>query len=619
MCGIMGYIGKRIADRVLIDGLKKLEYRGYDSAGISVFQEHDLSIFRKVGKLINLETVLAEKGLTSRIGIGHTRWATHGKPTEENAHPHISSNKKIVVVHNGIIENYAKLKNDLEKQHNYHFNSQTDTEVISNLIDKYYLEEPEQEDKLLKAVQKAVKYLQGSFALAVMCKDCEDKIIIAKKSSPLIVGIGENEMFVASDVPAILEYTNKVIILEDGDVVDIEKNSYKIYDKDDLKVDREIKKITWDPSLAEKSGYKHFMLKEINEQPQVIEDTIRGRLDLYNNEIVLDTVNFSDEDINSIKRIIILACGTSYHAGLIGKFLIEDLVGIPCEVDIGSEFRYRSHLNVIDEDCLVIAISQSGETADTIASFEETQKMATKNLVICNVMDSTLARKADNIIYTRCGPEIGVASTKAFTGQLCVLYLFSLFLGKRKKFLKEEQISEIIMELVKIPALMKRILKNTEKTMEKWSKIFYKKNSFLYLGRNINYPIALEGALKLKEISYIHAEGYPAGEMKHGPIALIDEYMPVLTIATHSNVYDKIASNVEEARARNGKMLVIASEGDEEIKNQADYVCYVPKTLAVLSPILNIIPLQFLAYFIAELRGCDVDQPRNLAKSVTVE
>ena len=613
MCGIVGYVGKRIADRVLIDGLKKLEYRGYDSSGIAVFQDNQLAVFRRVGKLINLETVLAEKGLISRIGIGHTRWATHGKPTEENAHPHIGGNKKITVVHNGIIENYVELKNELCKK--YKFCSQTDTEVIAHLIELFY----DQTNNLLEAVQKAVKNLKGSFALAVMCKDFDDTLVIAKQSSPLIIGVGTDEMFVASDITAVLTYTNKAVLLEDGDTAIVKKDGYKIFDKDDNEAERIIKTINWDPVLAEKGGYKHFMLKEINEQPQVIEDTLRGRMDLVNNDIIFDTVKLTSDEIKNISRIVILACGTSYHAGLIGKFLIEDLVGIPCEVDIGSEFRYRNYKNVLDKNCLVIAISQSGETADTIASFEETKKIGTKNLVICNVMDSTLARKADNIVYTRCGPEIGVASTKAFTGQLCVLYLVALFFGKRRGFLKDGQIADILAELIKIPGLMEKTLKNTKSVMESWSKKFYKKTSFLYLGRNVNYPIALEGALKLKEISYIHAEGYPAGEMKHGPIALIDENMPVLTIATQSSVYDKIASNVEEARARNGQMLVIASEGNEAIKKQADFVCYVPQTLDMLSPMLNIIPLQFLSYFIAEMRGCDVDQPRNLAKSVTVE
>jgi glutamine---fructose-6-phosphate transaminase (isomerizing) len=627
MCGIIGYIGKRIADRVLIDGLKKLEYRGYDSAGICIFKNNKLELFRKTGKIINLETELAEKGLTSRIGIGHTRWATHGKPTEKNAHPHISHNKKVVVVHNGIIENYIELKNFLPK--NYIFNSQTDTEIIAHLIEYFYLDilkdnsnlSNEENENYLTAIQKAIKMLKGSFAIAIMFEDNQDKIFTAKKNSPMILGIGEDEMFVASDITAILSYTNKSITLEDGDIAIISKDKYEIFTEKNIKknIERQINISSLDPILIEKNGFKHFMLKEIYEQPQIIEDLILSKINIETKNIHFENVNFSNKDINEISRIIILACGTSYHAGLIGKFLIEEMAKIPCEVDIASEFRYRNHDGIVDKNCLVIAISQSGETADTIASFQEMKKIGTKNLVICNVTDSSLVKMADNIIYTRCGPEIGVASTKAFTSQLCVLYLLSLFLGEQKKSIDSKKYYEIIDELIKIPKKIKLTIDSTKKVMEDWSKLFFQKNSFLYLGRNTNYPIALEGALKLKEISYIHAEGYPAGEMKHGPIALIDENMPVLTIATESSVYEKVASNVEEARTRNGKMLVIATEGNNHINNLADFVCFVPKTLNLLSPIINIIPLQFLAYFIAEMRGCDVDQPRNLAKSVTVE
>ncbi len=613
MCGIIGYVGNRIADRVLVDGLKRLEYRGYDSSGIAVLQDDKLEVFRKVGKLINLESMLAEKALTARLGIGHTRWATHGKPSEQNAHPHLSDSRKIAVVHNGIIENYASLKSELSKK--YKFNSDTDTEVISHLLEKYY----DETQDLLSAFRKVRKELKGSFAIAAICLENPDEILVAKQNSPLIIGLGTGEMFVASDITAVLSYTNKIAILEDGDIAVLSKAECKIYDGNDSTVIREPKTINWDPVMAEKGGYKHFMLKEIYEQPVVIEDTLRGRIDIVNNDVILDNIKLSVDDIKSISRVVILACGTSYHSGLIGKFLFEDLVGLPCEVDIASEFRYRTHANVIDKNCLVIPISQSGETADTIASFEETRKIGTKNLAICNVMDSTLARKADSVVYTRCGPEIGVASTKAFTAQLAVLYLVALYLGKRRGFLQDEKISEILSQLVKIPLQIEACLKNTKSVMEEWAKKFYKMRSFLYLGRNINYPIALEGALKLKEISYIHAEGYPAGEMKHGPIALIDENMPVLTIATQSSVYEKIASNLAEARARNGQILALASEGNVEIKNNADFVCYLPKTLDILSPILNIVPLQFLAYFIGEMRGCDVDQPRNLAKSVTVE
>ncbi|MCP3659190.1 MAG: glutamine--fructose-6-phosphate transaminase (isomerizing) [Bacteroidetes bacterium] len=613
MCGIIGYVGKRIAERVLIDALKKLEYRGYDSSGISVFNDGTLSTFRKVGKLINLESDLAERALTSRIGIGHTRWATHGKPTELNAHPHSSTKNKITVVHNGIIENYLEIKQQLEKECN--FQSETDTEVIAHLLEKCYAVEGD----LLKAVACTVKTLKGSYALAVLCQDKSNEIVVAKNSSPLILGLGKGEMFVASDITAILSYTNKSMVLEDGDIGVITKNTVQVYDKELKKVTREIREIKWDAVLAEKDGYKHFMLKEIYEQPQVIEDTLRGRVNLEENDVAFDYVNLNEEDIKNIDRVVILACGTSYHAGLIAKFLMEDLVGIPCEVDIASEFRYRKHLNVLNAETLVIAISQSGETADTIASFEAAKKANVKNLVISNVIDSTLARKSDNVVYTRCGPEIGVASTKAFTAQLCVLYLVAIFLGKKRKSIDNDLVALVLKELLKLSQKMSQALKNTKAIMEDWAKKFHKKHSFLYLGRNINYPIALEGALKLKEISYIHAEGYPAGEMKHGPIALIDENMPVLTIATQSSVYDKIAANVEEARARGGRMLVIASEGNDKIRYQSEFVVYVPKTMEILTPMLNIIPLQFLSYYIAEIRGCDVDQPRNLAKSVTVE
>ncbi|MDR0676169.1 MAG: glutamine--fructose-6-phosphate transaminase (isomerizing) [Elusimicrobiota bacterium] len=622
MCGIIGYVGKRIADRVLIDGLKKLEYRGYDSAGISVFRDNKIELFRKVGKIINLETELAEKGLNSRIGIGHTRWATHGKPTEKNAHPHISHSKKIVVVHNGIIENYQQLKKKLPAS--YKFISETDTEIIAHLLEYYYIKLKKDknistQNKYLLAMQKTISQLKGSFAIVIMFSDNQKEIFAVKKDSPLLLGIGINEMFITSDITAILSYTNRSINLEDGDFIVISKNKYKIFDKDGKETNRKINIAQIDTNVTEKSGYKHFMLKEIHEQPQIIEDIILTKINRENNEINFRDLNLSKKDINNISRVIILACGTSYHAGLIGKFLIEDLAQIPCEVDVASEFRYRSHNRVIDKDCFVIAISQSGETADTIASFNEIKKLKPKNLMICNVINSTLTKKADNVIYTRCGTEIGVASTKAFTSQLCILFLVSLFLGRQRNILNDKRYNEIICELLKIPQKMKNTIDSITPVMEYWGKHFYQKNSFLYLGRNINYPIALEGALKLKEISYIHAEGYPAGEMKHGPIALIDENMPVLTIATESNVYEKVASNVEEARARNGKMLVIATEGNKIIKNIADFVCFVPKTLDILSPIINIIPLQFLAYFIAEMRGCDIDQPRNLAKSVTVE
>lgn len=620
MCGIVGYIGKRIADRVLIDGLKKLEYRGYDSSGISILENNKILTFKKIGKIINLESDLSEKNLTARIGIAHTRWATHGIASQKNAHPHNSQYGYVSIVHNGIIENYLELKKILPK--NYTFVSDTDSEVIAHLIEYFYLEAKKNDESNLYilAIQKTINLLKGNYAINVIFNDNQNEIFATKHLAPMIIGIGDDEMFFSSDVTAILSYTDKFITMLDDEIAVISKKSYQIFNKNDISIHLENKKIIEHSNLTinsiEKNGYKHFMLKEIYEQYSIIENLITSRINRTDFSINMKDLDIS---IKNIKRVIILACGTSYHAGLIGKFLIEDFLCIPCEVDIASEFRYRNHYGIINENCLVIAISQSGETADTIFSFSETKKMNAIPLVICNVENSALSKLSKNVIYTRCGPEIGVASTKAFTSQLCILYLLTLYLAKEKESIDLNFYNKVIDEIFSIPEKIKYTINSTMKVMESWAKIFFKKYSFLYLGRNINYPIALEGALKLKEISYIHAEGYPAGEMKHGPIALIDENMPVLTIATESNIYEKIASNVEEARARNGKMLVLANIGNENIKNIADYVCFVPKTLNILSPIINIIPLQLLAYEIAEIKGCDIDQPRNLAKSVTVE
>ncbi|MFH1714729.1 MAG: glutamine--fructose-6-phosphate transaminase (isomerizing) [Elusimicrobiota bacterium] len=617
MCGIIGYVGGRTADRVLVDGLKRLEYRGYDSAGIAVIENDELFVKRSVGKLINLEEVLSHESLSSGIGLGHTRWATHGKPSWENAHPHTDCSGRIVVVHNGIIENYLGLLKSLQKKHS--FDSETDTEIIAHLIENYYYAniKARKNEPLLKAVQSAVAKLEGSYALGVICADDPHTIVAARRSSPLIIGVGKKESFLASDVPAVLSYTNKIIALDDDETALLKENEISIFDKNNKKINKKITTISWDPVLAEKGGYKHFMLKEIHEQPEILRDTMRGRIDINKADVFLENVTFNDKEINSIKKIIILACGTSYHAALVGKFVIEEWAGVPCEVDIGSEFRYRHH--ILDKDVLVIAISQSGETADTIASFKAAKKSKVKNLVICNVVDSSIAREADNIIYTRCGPEIGVASTKALSGQLLALYLFGIYLGRRKKYMTKNKSREILEALMRIPRQVERVLKQSPAEIEKWAKAFFKKQSFLYIGRNINYPIALEGALKLKEISYIHAEGYPAGEMKHGPIALIDENMPVLAIATESRVYEKVLGNISEARARDGIILALATKGDKIIGQKVQYVCYMPKTIEALSPLINIVPLQLIAYYIAERRGCDVDQPRNLAKSVTVE
>jgi len=644
MCGIIGYLGSRQAVHIILDGLKRLEYRGYDSAGIAVVVNGKLKLRRCVGKIINLEAILEKETLDSYQGLGHTRWATHGKPSEENAHPHTDCQGEIVLVHNGIIENYLVLREKLKKE-GHCFKSETDTEVLVHLIEKYFPQvakpKPQQ---LLSAVEKALKEVEGSYALGVIHSKLPGVMVAARQDSPLIVGFGDKENFIASDVPAILPYTNKVIYLENEEIVLVTQatptaflpapvmpaqvsqaqvrkqeaggspKNVRVFNRQGREVSKTVQYISWDPVTAEKSGYKHFMLKEIHEQPQVIRDTFRGRMFPERSEIVFEDLNI--KEFATIDKIFIIACGTSYHAGLVGKFLFENLSGIPCEVDIGSEFRYRQPL--INSKTLTLIISQSGETADTLAGLRIAKTKKAKTLTICNVMGSSAAREAERVIYTRCGPEIGVASTKAFVGQLTVLYLLSLSLGLERKKLSPELVKEVMLHLLCIPGQAEDILANQEIILSLSSE-FFEKRDFLYLGRNINYPIALEGALKLKEISYIHAEGYPAGEMKHGPIALIDREMPVVAIATKSSVYEKILSNIEEAKAREGIVIALASEGDKKIKDKVDRVIYLPENLEILSPIVNVIPLQLFAYHIAVKRGCDVDQPRNLAKSVTVE
>lgn len=614
MCGIIGYLGSRQAVHIILDSLKRLEYRGYDSAGIAVVVNGKLELRRCVGKIVNLEEVLEKETLPSHQGLGHTRWATHGKPSEENAHPHTDCQGEIVLVHNGIIENYLLLREKLKKE-GHCFKSETDTEVLVHLIEKYLpqVDKPKPR-QLLQAVEKALKEVEGSYALGVISSKLPGVMVAARQDSPLIVGFGDKEYFIASDVPAILPYTNKVAYLENGEITLVTQENIQFFNRQGKEVIKPIQFISWDPVTAEKSGYKHFMLKEIHEQPQVIRDTFRGRMFPDKSEI-----DFEDLDIKefaTIEKIFIIACGTSYHAGLVGKFLLENLAGLPCEVDIGSEFRYRQPL--INSKTLVLVITQSGETADTLAGLRIAKTKKAKTLTICNVMGSSAAREAERVIYTRCGPEIGVASTKAFVGQLTVLYLLSLALGLERKRLSQEEVKEIMLHLLRIPGQAEDILANQE-TILSLSSEFFEKRDFLYLGRHINYPIALEGALKLKEISYIHAEGYPAGEMKHGPIALIDREMPVVAIATKSSVYEKILSNIEEAKAREGIVIALATEGDKKIKDKVDRIIYLPENLEILSPMLNVIPLQLFAYHIAVKRGCDVDQPRNLAKSVTVE
>ncbi|MGA1846188.1 glutamine--fructose-6-phosphate transaminase (isomerizing) [Deferribacter abyssi] len=604
MCGIVAFIGDRSAKDVLIEGLTRLEYRGYDSAGIAIIEKDKIEVFRAKGKLSILKELVADKELTASIGIGHTRWATHGKPSYENAHPHFSNH--IAVVHNGIIENYLQLKEELI-QKGYDFKSETDTEVIAHLIDSLY------EGDLFDAVRKGIKRLKGSYAIAAISEKEPDRIVVARYDSPLVIGISEDDVFAASDIPAVLNYTREFIFLEEGDVALLRKGSIKIFNGEE-EVTRESKHIDWNPVMAEKSGYKHFMLKEIYEQPRGIIDTIRGKYSLEDGKIYFGEIDF--ERINNIKKIVIVACGTSWHAGLIGKFYIENLARISVEVDIASEFRYRNP--IIDEETLLLPISQSGETADTIAALRLSKKSGAKVVSICNVVGSTIARESDGVIYTHAGPEIGVASTKAFTTQLVSLFLFALFLAQKREKLSRDEIKWYLGELIKLPEKIELVLKH-DKYIERIARDFINFKNFLYLGRHYNYPIALEGALKLKEISYIHAEGYPAGEMKHGPIALIDKDMPVFVLGTKSEIYDKILSNVEEVKARSGIVISTVTEGDEDIRGKSDYVIEVPSCIDELTPFLNSVVIQLFAYHCANLLGLDVDQPRNLAKSVTVE
>ncbi len=610
MCGIIGYVGTKEVVPVLMNGLRKLEYRGYDSAGITVLSRDKLILHRCAGKLMNLEQELQKFLIRGKIGLGHTRWATHGKPTRENAHPHTDCKGNFVVVHNGIIENYLTLRRKLIKE-GHKFKSDTDTEVIAHLIEKYF------KGNLFKATQRALKDLKGSYALGVISIIDPGKIIAARHGSPLIVGMGKKEYFIASDVSAILAYTKDVVFLEDGETAILDFKGVKFFNSYAKEVHKSSRMIEWNAIMAEKGGYKHFMLKEICEQTEVVRDTLRGRICLEKGGVFLEEeIIWGKKEIDEIGKIFIVACGTSYHSGLIGKYVLEDLVQIPCEVDLASEFRYRSPL--VKKNDLVIVITQSGETADTLAALREAKKKGVKTLAICNVIDSSITRECDCVLYTRCGPEIGVASTKAFMGQLIVLYLLSLYLAKIKESFSPIKAKEIISALFELPLKIEETIKMQD-IIQDYAQRFFKKSDFLYLGRNVNYPIALEGALKLKEIAYIHAEGYAAGEMKHGPIALIDENMPVLVIANQGKVYDKILSNIKEVKARDGIVIVLASKGDRKIHKEVEDVFYLPKTMEILTPVLNVIPLQFLAYYIAVKRGCDVDQPRNLAKSVTVE
>jgi glutamine---fructose-6-phosphate transaminase (isomerizing) len=609
MCGIIGYIGSKEAVPILLDGLKKLEYRGYDSAGIAVLKDNKIEIKKSKGKIAILEDLLKKSIPKGNTGLGHTRWATHGKPNNLNAHPHSGCNSEIVVVHNGIIENYLLLKERLISE-GHNFVSETDTEVLPHLIESNY------KDNLTSAVKESLKEIEGSYAIGVISTRDPEKIVASRWRSPLIIGVGKGEMFLASDIPALLNYTNRVIFLEEREIATITKDGVEIINFEGKILEKEIINIEWDAEMTEKSGYKHFMLKEIFQETMVIRNNLEDRINLSTKSLELYNLSLSLKNIKEIKKIFILACGTSYYAALVGKYILEELTNINVEVDYASEFRYRKIL--LDKKDLVMVISQSGETADTIAALNSCKEVGSHVLAITNVRGSTISRKADSVIYLNAGPEIGVASTKAFIGQLISLYLISLYFTQVRESLNSSEIKKIISELIKLPQMAEIILLKDPKII-KLSEEFYNFHNFLYLGRGINYPIALEGALKLKEISYIHAEGYPAGEMKHGPIALLDKTFPIVVIAPRDKVYNKVINNIKEVKARDTLVLSIATEGDKEISNLADRVFYIPQTLDILYPILSVIPLQLFAYHIAEKLGCDIDKPRNLAKSVTVE
>jgi glucosamine--fructose-6-phosphate aminotransferase (isomerizing) len=611
MCGIIGYVGTRDVVPVLLGGLKKLEYRGYDSAGVAVVNSNGVDVVRAEGKLSNLEGKLAEHELHGTFGMGHTRWATHGKPNENNAHPHRDCTGNVIVIHNGIIENFLPLKQRLKGQ-GHEFKSETDTEVVAHLIEEYRKDGT----SFVEAVKKALKELEGHYALVIIAADDPGTIIAAKNGPPLVVGLGEGENIVASDVAPLLAYTRNIIYLEDGEYAIADDQKVDVFTSDDVKVDRPPVKILWDAVMAEKEGYRHYMLKEIHEQPRAVRDTFTGRMFEESGEIYFNDLQFTPEEWARFERIHIVACGTSWHSGLVGKFLLESAGRIPVEVDYGSEYRYREP--IVNDRTLVIGVTQSGETADTIAGMQEAKRQGAKLISICNVIGSAATRMSDGVIYTNAGPEIGVASTKAFTTQLTAFYLLSLYIRQLRGDDKDD-IRYAMHELSSIPHKIEHLLKTQEKKIQQLANRYHNAQDFLFLGRGVHYPIALEGALKLKEISYIHAEGYPAGEMKHGPIALIDENMPIVSIATHTPVYDKVVSNLQEAKARDGKLILICDEGDEAMQKLADEYIEIPWTVEPLQPILAVIPTQLLAYYIALRRGCDVDQPRNLAKSVTVE
>jgi len=607
MCGIIGYVGKDDCAPLILQGLERLEYRGYDSAGVAIWQDGSVSIRRAVGKLRNLRRIVEGAPMPGTTGVGHTRWATHGRPTEVNAHPHRYGG--VTVVHNGIIENHRRLRWKLEAGGNV-FTSETDTEILAHLVHDAY------DGDLAAAVQVALAEVEGSYAVVVLHDEHPDRLVAARHLSPMVLGLGDGENLVASDIPPLLGNTRNIVFLEDGDLVEITATEHRIIRLPDGEpVERKPVQVTWTPAMAEKGGYKHFMLKEIFEQPRAVGDTVRARILLEDADVLLDGAELDAEALDKLDRVVFLACGTSYHAGLVGKYLVENLARVPASAEIGSEFRYRDPL--LDERTWVVAISQSGETADTLAACREAKAKGARVVSICNVLDASLPRISDGVLYTHAGPEIGVASTKAFTTQLSAVYLLALWLGRRRG-VDEARIATLLDDLMHIPTLMERALAQAD-TIREAAKTYQYVQNMLYLGRNLDFPIALEGALKLKEISYIHAEGYPAGEMKHGPIALVDEQMPTVALVPKGPSYEKTLSNVQEVRARGGRIIAVATEGDARAADIADHVFWIPEAPPMLLPLLTVIPLQLFAYHVADLRGTDVDQPRNLAKSVTVE
>jgi glucosamine--fructose-6-phosphate aminotransferase (isomerizing) len=614
MCGIIGYIGPKPVVPVLIEGLRRMEYRGYDSAGVAVVADGSVRLRRSAGKLANLEQAIGSAPLTGEYGIGHTRWATHGRPTEENAHPHRDCTGKIVVVHNGIIENYLDLKQDLQRR-GHVFVTETDTEIVAHLV-----ESEMQDDGLENAVRRALHLMRGLFALVLISADDPEKIIAVRNGPPIVVGLGDREFFVASDITAILSHTRDLVFLGDEEMAVVTRTGVLFTDFFGRPVSKATQRILWDPLMAEKAGYKHFMLKEIFEQPTAARETILGRVSQDSGKVFLEEMTITDAQLAGMDRVTILACGTSWHAGLVGKFMIEQLARLPVEVDYGSEYRYRQP--IVTPTTLALVITQSGETADTLAAMREAKRQGAKSIAICNVVGSMATREAEGTVYTHAGPEIGVASTKAFTSQLVALYLLAIRLGQVRGALSLEASKPHVEALLRLPTLLEQTLK-VAPHLGAIAARFHTRTDFLYIGRGINYPIALEGALKLKEISYVHAEGYPAGEMKHGPIALIDERMPVVALAPRDHTFEKMIGNMQEAKARGGSVIVFTTSGDEKLRailnGPNDFVVDVPPTPDLLAPIVMVVPLQLLAYEMAVRRGCDVDQPRNLAKSVTVE